>query len=97
MADLEDIGFGALREAQLVDVHVCAKGDQAHLSVLGQGLQGLCEGCSAGRQLVFCHAGVDDEDVGRRGYDLGGGGLVLNCLVLLEELRRLILQKERGT
>lgn len=77
-------------------VHVGAKGDQPYLSVVRKGLEGLGQGCSAGRKLVLCHAGVDDKYVCRRGDDLWRGRLVLNGLILLEQLCRLVLHI-RGT
>ena len=61
----EDVALGALREAELVHMHMPAKGDEAHMDVLGQRRDGLHDCGLACIELILAEACVDHEQVDR--------------------------------
>lgn len=59
-------------------MHVCAKGDQAHMCVLWHPLQGLCDGKLACCKLILRHACVNEEEVHRWVGCCDGGDCVFD-------------------
>lgn len=85
----EDVGFGGVGESELVDVDVGAEGDEADEGIVGEEIDGLREGGFEEEKLLLDHTRVDDEEEdGREGRRIGGGGSaeVFDGGVLVEEL-----------
>mmetsp|Transcript_600 Transcript_600/g.2454 ORF Transcript_600/g.2454 Transcript_600/m.2454 type:complete len:203 (-) Transcript_600:235-843(-) len=82
----EHVRLLALREAQLVHVHVRAVGDEADERILGKQRERLRERLPQRRELILHQADVDDEEVRGR-WGLGSLQVVLDGGVRREELR----------
>lgn len=89
---LEDIRLATFREAQLVDVHVRAKGDEPDLDPFWQCGDGLQDGVLASLQLLLYHASVDHEHIDWRCHRLVELRLVLDRGVCTVQLRWHLLQ-----
>ena len=86
LAAPEHVRLLALREAELVHVHVRAVGDEADERVLGQQRQRLRERLPQRGELILHQAHVHDEEVRGRGR-LGSLQRVLDGGVRRKELR----------
>mmetsp|Transcript_470 Transcript_470/g.1094 ORF Transcript_470/g.1094 Transcript_470/m.1094 type:complete len:714 (+) Transcript_470:262-2403(+) len=93
---LEHVGARDLLAAQLVHVHVRAKGDKPHVRLLRDDLQRLRDGCLGDVQLVLRHAGVQNKDVDRRVRGDGARKGVLHGAIVGEQLRGQVVLVDGG-
>ena len=82
----QHVRLGDAAEAQLVDLHVGAEGDETDEGVVGEEVDGLLEAVGQLGQLLGHGARVDAEQKGRRTRRGDAGQLVLARGVLRDEL-----------